>query len=268
MAAKDITPLNVALIGCGQRGNFIYLPILQKIGCFMNTVAVCDPNDANRKAGIGALGCAGFASLADLVAHKDELDLEAAIVVTPVHTHYAVSCYLSEHGIHSLVETSVASTLAQARVMFDCAEKHGVICRVAEQFFRDPWDRLARKLIDAGLIGDVGRMTNFHAHLGYHNNSRHQVFAGAAPAAVNAVTHTMDVAPYTHGRKKFSSETFRNVSFHFDSGLLITDIAGNIKSPLGRYPRPGVLRDRWGLRHDRAAGVLSLGLHGRAADCA
>lgn len=232
------TPLDIALIGCGRRVQRVYFHVLPKLREHVRVVAVCDPVPANRDAAAAHFGAPGFGSLRELLRAKP---MAAALVATPPSSHHAVSCLLSAHGIHHLVETPICDTLRQARAMAAQAERHGVVFRVAEQFWRDPVDLLARQLMAAGVLGQVGRITHFQAHLGYHNNSRHQVMAGAAPLAVNAVESRMDTVHYINTERHHRDETFRNRSFHFPGGLLVTDLAGNIKGALGRYDRPGLM---------------------------
>lgn len=231
-------PLDIALIGCGRRTQRVYFPVLPRLGSWVRVVAVCDPHADNRTVAAAHFGVPAFDSLRALLRAKP---MAAALVATPPSSHHAVSCLLSAHGVHHLVETPMCDTLAQAHAMVAQAERHGVVFRVAEQFWRDPIDLLARQLMQAGVIGDVHRITHFQAHLGYHNNSRHQMMAGAAPMAVNAVEQCMPTTHYINTERHHHDETFRNRSFHFANGLLVTDLAGNIKGALGRYDRPGLM---------------------------
>ena len=216
----------------------VYFPVLPKLGEWVRVVAVCDPAPGNRDAAAAHFGAPAFDSLRALLRTKPMM---AALVATPPSSHHAVSCLLSAHGVHHLVETPMCDTLQQAHAMVAQVERHGVVFRVAEQFWRDPIDLLARQLMAAGAIGDVGRITHLQSHLGYHNNSRHQMMAGGAPVAVNAVERRMPTAHYVNMERHHRDETFRNRSFHFADGLLITDLAGNIKGALGRYDRPGLM---------------------------
>ncbi len=233
-----MTPLDVALIGCGRRMQRVYFPALPRLGEWLRVVAVCDPRAENRAPAMAHFGAPGFDSLTALLRARP---MEAALVATPPSSHHAVSVRLSEHGVHHLIETPMCDLLSQARDMVAQAAHRKVVLRVAEQFWRDPVDLLARKLMAAGVLGRVGRITHFQAHLGYHNNSRHQLMAGAAPVAVNALESRMDTVPYLNTERNHHDETFRNRSFHFPDRLLVTDLAGNIKGALGRYDRPGLM---------------------------
>ena len=230
-------PVEIALIGTGNRSQTIYQPIFEALTPWVRLVAVCDPVKANADAYADQMGVPAFYSLQDLV--KAQV-AEAALVVAPVDVHHAASCYLSQHGIHHLVETSMANLLAQAQDMVRTAEENKVTLRIAENFFRFPFDRIAKKIDETGFIGPIKRITCLHDHTGYHNNSRWIVFYGAYPEAVQAISHTMPTAPHYEAPHRFhEDEGFRAHFFFFPENRLVTDLAGNIKGMLGRYPRPG-----------------------------
>jgi predicted dehydrogenase len=233
-------PLEVALIGTGNRSQMVYRPLLQALQPWIRLVAVCDPVRENADAFAASVNVPAFYSLHDLVQARA---CEAALVVTPIDGHSAISSYLSAHGIHHLVETSMASSLVQGRRMVDAAREHNVVLRIAENFFRFPFDRIAKKIADTGCIGEIKRLTCLHDHLGYHNNSRWIVFYGAHPESVQALAHTMPTASHRQaahrGHRAHSAETFQARFFRFPGDRLVTDLAGNIKGMLGRYPRPG-----------------------------
>ena len=229
--------VNLALIGAGNRSQTIYRPLFASLTPWVQVVAVCDPVREHAEALAAQLGVPAFPSLAELVRAGP---MEAALVVAPIEAHHAISCYLSAHGVHNLVETSMASMLAQARAMVATAREHEVVLRIAENFFRFPFDRIAKQVAQTGFIGLIKRLTSFHDHVGYHNNSRWIVFYGAHPVAVQSIEHTMPVAPHYQAAHRFSEhETFRARFFHFPDDRLVADLAGNIKGMLGRYPRPG-----------------------------
>ncbi|UCH24718.1 MAG: Gfo/Idh/MocA family oxidoreductase [Trueperaceae bacterium] len=234
-------PLTVALIGTGNRSKKIYRAVFEAIKPWVKIVAVCDPVRESTDAFAESIGVPAFYDLKELVEARP---MEAAFVVTPVPSHHSIACYLLSHGVHVNVETSMCSLLAQAQDMVKTAREHRAILRVAENFFRFPFDRMMKLVAQDGFIGPVKRLTCWHDHTGYHNNSRWIHFFESYPTAVQSIEHTMPTVPHNEMvHRHHVSETYRARFFWFPDdnpdGALVIDHAGNIKSMLGRYPRPG-----------------------------
>lgn len=230
-------PVSVALIGTGNRSQKVYKPIFDIIKPWVNIVAVCDPVKESADAFAESIGVPAFYDLKELVKARP---MEAAFVVSPIPSHHSIACYLASHGIHANVETSMCNLLIQAQEMVQAARDNNTILRIAENFFRFPFDRMMKLIADDGFIGPVKRLTSWHDHTGYHNNSRWVKFFGAHPIAVQAISHTMPTAPhYQLPHRYYETEKYRAHFFWFPDDSLVVDHAGNIKSMLGRYPRPG-----------------------------
>ncbi len=230
-------PVRIALIGTGNRAQTQYAPLFEVVKPWLQLVAVCDPVREHADAYAGRFHVPAFYALRDLVQARP---MEAALIVAPIELHHALSCYLMAHGIHCHVETSMCSLLAQADEMVNTARQHGVILRIAENFFRFPFDRIAKKIDETGFIGPVKRLTCFHDHTGYHNNYRWIRFFGSYPERAQAIHHTMPTAPHYEAPHRFhTSERFRGHFFTFPGDRLVIDMAANVKGLLGRYPRPG-----------------------------
>ena len=230
-------PLRIALIGAGHRSQTTYLPVFGSLAPWLRVTAVCDPVAEHRETVSRRLGARPYSSLEDLVR---DAPMEAAVVVTPVPSHHAISVYLSSHGFHNHVETSMCSMLRQGREMIEAARSNRVILRVAENFFRFAIDRFAQTVRDHGRIGPVGRIVSYADHTGFHNNSRWLVFARSKPAWIQALEHTMETKAFQSTPQRFHrSETFRGRFIRFESGLFVSDQAANIKGYLGRHQRPG-----------------------------
>lgn len=230
-------PVDVAMIGAGNRSTTTYQGMFQSLRPWLNLVAVCDPVQENADRYADAIDAQAFYSVSDLI----QADLvEAALVVAPIDVHHAISVTLSRAGIHHLVETSMASTLWQARDMARVARENGVTLRIGENFIRFPFDRLAKAIDQTGFLGPIRRITCLYDHTGYHNNSRWIALYDAHPEAVQAVSHRMVTDPHWEARHRYhEDESFRCHFFFFPEGRLVTDLAGNLKGMLGRYPRPG-----------------------------
>ncbi|MCY4020436.1 MAG: Gfo/Idh/MocA family oxidoreductase [Chloroflexi bacterium] len=229
--------LRVALIGTGNRSKTTYRPLFDYLKPWIELVAVCDPVKDSADEFAGSLGVPAFYDLKALVKARP---MEAAFVVSPIPSHHSICCYLLSHGIHVNVETSMCSLLLQAQEMVQAARDNDTVLRIAENFFRFPFDRMMKLIADDGFIGPIKRLTCWHDHTGYHNNSRWIRFFGAHPSAAQAISHVMPTeGHYQLAHRYHESEQYRAHFFWFPDEALVIDHAGNIKSMLGRYPRPG-----------------------------
>lgn len=231
-------PVRVALIGAGARAQTIYRPLFRALTPWVSVVAVCDPVREHCDPMAAALAVPAFYDIHALVKARP---MEAALVVTPIESHHAISVYLSSNGIHNLTETSWASMVCQAQQMSAVARQHNVVVRVAENFFRFPVDRFAQAVKRSGYLGKIGRIVSYADHTGYHNNSRWITFAGSHPAWVQCVEHAMPhPAFYSMPQRRHESERLSARFFLFPDNVLVMDTgSGHVKGHLGRHPRPG-----------------------------
>jgi len=235
---KPERPVRVALIGAGNRSQIVYEQVFPVLKPWIKVVAVCDPVRENCDLMAGRLEVPAYYDLRRLVQDRP---MEAALVVTPVPSHHAISVYLSSHGVHNLTETTWASMYCQAQEMRQVAREHKVIARVAENFFRFPVDRFAQVVRDSGYLGRIGRIFSYADHTGYHNNSRWIAFVRSHPDWVQCLEHALDHPLfYSMPQRLHKQEILQTRFFHFPNDFVVMDTgSGHGKGHLGRHPRPG-----------------------------
>jgi predicted dehydrogenase len=86
------------------------------------------------------------------MAHENP-DLRAADVTTDAGSHHTVATACLEAGLHVLCEKPLAITVRGCTRVIETARRKGLVLSVAENFRRDPINRLAKALIDDGAIG-------------------------------------------------------------------------------------------------------------------
>ena len=149
------------LVGCGGMGRR-HLRGLAKLRASsfdnLELVAVCDlDRDNARLVADEAEALLGqrprvYQELARAVGELD--GLEAAIVTTDTGSHHVVATACLELGLHVLCEKSLAVTLRGCNRVIEAARRTGRVLSVAENYRRDPINRLARALIQDGAIGE------------------------------------------------------------------------------------------------------------------
>ncbi len=200
--------LAIALIGCGGMGRR-HLRGLAKLASSsmsnVDLVAVCDLNQDNaRLVADEATNLLGrppriYASLEDMVRELGA-DLRAASVTTEARSHHSVATACLDAGLQVLCEKPLALTVRGCHVIIDAARRANKIVSVAENYRRDPINRLARALIDDGAIGTPRLM--IETSIGGRNAIaitpwRHLKLAGTI--VVDAGIHYADILRYYMG---------------------------------------------------------------------
>ena len=150
----------IALVGCGGMGrrHLTGLAALaQSSFATIDLVAVCDVNRQN------ALDLADdaaaqlgqrphvFTDLQEMVRTGPELD--GASIVTDPATHHPIASACFAAGLHVLCEKPLALTMRGCNAIIAAAHAAGRVLSVAENYRRDPINRLARALIADGALG-------------------------------------------------------------------------------------------------------------------
>lgn len=153
-------PIDLILVGCGLMGGRHlrgYAELERARPGSLRLRAVCDPRveAAERLAGEAEalLGYAPRACRSAAEALEREPGIAAADVVTEPRSHPEVVVPLLEAGLHVQVEKPLAVTVARGQAMVDAARRAAQILAVAENYRRDPVNRLLRHAIDSGAVG-------------------------------------------------------------------------------------------------------------------
>lgn len=155
--------MQIALIGCGGMG------LRHALGYIEHRRALGNRNGGLRLAAVFDRQPSAAKHVADQVERETGdrpavyTDIEALIacptqldawdIVTSTPTHHALALRALTAGMHVMVEKPMGLTLKACRLMRDAAASSGRILAVAENFRRDPMNRLTRALLAAGAIG-------------------------------------------------------------------------------------------------------------------
>jgi predicted dehydrogenase len=153
-------PIRLALIGCGGMGLRHLHGLIELKRCgfeTVNLVAVCDMNPDNAAHVVGVaqaeLGVKPkiYTDFAQLL--ETEKCLDAIDLVTDPISHHTLACAAFDAGVHVMVEKPMGVTVRACRLMLERATKSGCKLAVAENYRRDPMNRLLKAVIDAEVIG-------------------------------------------------------------------------------------------------------------------
>ena len=180
--------LRIAVVGTGGRGG-AHLSTLPKLEPIYQLVGVCDI-DSNRATEIAQrMSVSGYTDIETLI----EMESPDVILITVgPDGHHVITEIAASHGVHVITETPISITLPCADRMINATAQYGTKLEVAENVWRWPHERLKRKIVDAGLIGEIT-----HAHLWYTSGSYHGMNAIRTlvqSEAVRVIGHAKEIS--------------------------------------------------------------------------
>ena len=179
--------LKVAVVGTGGRAR-AHLSTLPKLEPIYELVGVCDIDKERVTEVAQQMSVSGYTDIETLI----EAEAPDLILITvPPDGHHVITEVAASHGVHAITETPISTTLPCADRMIDAAARYGVKLEVAENVWRWPHERLKRKIVDAGLLGEIT-----HAHLWYTSGSYHGMNAIrtlVGSQAVRVVGHAKEI---------------------------------------------------------------------------
>ena len=134
--------------------------------------------------------------------HRDDVDI--VDISAPQYLHYDIAMEAARAGKHIFCEKPLAMNHAQAKEMYELAEKKGVTHYINHNYRRCPAVRLARKLIDEGRVGRIFHWRGAYLQswivdpgfpLTWHLQKE---FAGSGPQG-DLNSHSVDLARYLVG---------------------------------------------------------------------
>ena len=150
--------LNLAFIGVGGRSgaNLRGCDIHTADGVATNNiVALCDVSDERAAAGYKkypkAKRYTDFRKMFDEMANE----IDAVVISTPDHTHFAATMAAMQLGKHVYVEKPLAHNVWQLRTLKKAAKHYGVVTQMGNQGHTTAGVRRVKEWVDNGIVGDV-----------------------------------------------------------------------------------------------------------------
>lgn len=146
--------INLACIGVGGRGALDLKGFSGE-----NIVALCDVDDLNAAESFNAHPDAkrfrDFRQMLD----KMGKEIDAVIVATPDHTHFAATMAAMELGKHVFCEKPLAHTVWEARTMKKAARHYKIVSQMGNQGHATEGIRYVKEWFNAGVLGQVTEVT-------------------------------------------------------------------------------------------------------------
>ena len=166
-----MAPIRLAIVGCGGMGHRHLYGLTELYGAGgagvaeghsgptpedFELVGVCDPVPANAES-LADQAAERFGSRPAVASDLDQLaalGVEAVDVTTTPRAHHTIAVEALERGWHVMVEKPLGLTVRACNMIRRAADVSKGVLSVAENYRRDPMNRLARALLQGGAIGE------------------------------------------------------------------------------------------------------------------
>ncbi len=208
--------LKVCIIGAGMIANSAHIPAYKAYPEDFNIAAIFDISAEAAEKAAKEHGIPNVYTDAEAMLREQKPDLVSICAPNMLHKKYTLLAL--EHGANVLCEKPLAFTLADAKEMFDCAEKQGKALMACQSLRFLPERLAAFEKVKSGEVGEV-----YYAELSrirrrgiptwgkFHLKE----FSGGG-ALVDIGVHGLDSAIWLMGNPKPSSVTAAMSKIHSD----------------------------------------------------
>lgn len=146
--------VKIGIIGCGVAAHDFILPNLvqpQMMKKGVRLVAVCDPIESRAEETMRTFRAKEmYTDYRDMIT---KADINAVLILTPVNLHYPTAMEAARAGKHIYLQKTMTTTLEEANNLLSTAKKEGVKLVASPGQMHNPSLRMAKEMIDKGLIG-------------------------------------------------------------------------------------------------------------------
>lgn len=146
--------VKVGIIGCGGIANGKHMPSLKKVENVQMT-AFCDIIAERAEKAAKEYGTADAKVYTDYKELLKDKDIEVVHVLTPNREHADITIEALYAGKHVMCEKPMAKTAADARRMYEAAEKTGKKLTIGYQHRQKAQSIYAKEYIDTGALGEI-----------------------------------------------------------------------------------------------------------------
>ena len=149
-----VKKVKFGVVGCGVAATDFILPNLvqpqmKKKG--VELTGVCDTNEGRAKETMRVFGAKEMYT--DFREMLEKSDIDAVAILTPVASHFPIAIESARAGKHIYVQKTMTTTLEEANKLISTAKKEGVKLVASPGQMHNPSLRMAKEMLDEGLIG-------------------------------------------------------------------------------------------------------------------
>ncbi len=225
--------LRIAVAGAGPRAND-YMAAIVKLSDMYKFCAVCDKDEQRGRTAVEKHGAESFHTDVDEMLRNEKPDVFFGL--TPTDSLTLMTMMAAEHKANVIREIPIAITRRVAEASIQSCRDNDVKLEIAENVWLWPHERLKKKIIEAGLLGDILLARLCYTSGGYHGFNAIRMLLGEEAKRVSGYVGKVEVPPYTsYGGDPMTTRIWESATIEFESGVTC----------LYEHPLPGPRSSLW-----------------------
>lgn len=148
-------PINIGMIGCGDRGKGV-LSVIKSLPELFKIRSCCDVLDFRLKEVNNLLKDTNVRTFSSHRAMLEDKELDAVFIAVPLSEHFRVAKDAIEAGKHVYVEKTMTYSIEEAKQLVALADKHPKqTVQVGYQYRYSPLYFKVKDMINSGFLGKV-----------------------------------------------------------------------------------------------------------------
>lgn len=225
--------LRIAVVGAGPRAND-YMTAIVKLNDKYKLCAICDKNEQRVKEALKAHGAESLYTEVETMLEKEKPDVFFAL--TPTDSLSLMTIMAAEHKVNIIREIPIAITRQIAEAIIQACKDNNVKLEIAENVWMWPHERLKKKIIESGLLGDILHTRLWYTSGGYHGFNAIRMLLGREAKRVSGYIGKVKVPEYiTYGGEPTTIRIWESAIIEFEDGITC----------LFEHPIPGARNNFW-----------------------
>jgi predicted dehydrogenase len=156
--------------------------------------------------------------------------------LTPTDSLSLMTMMAAEHKANVIREIPIAITRQIAEAVIQSCHDNGVKLEVAENVWLWPHEQLKKKIIDAGLLGEILHTRLCYTSGGYHGFNAIRMLLGKEAKRVSGCVGKVEVPQYiSYGGEPATTRIWESATIEFEDGITC----------LYEHPLPGPRSSLW-----------------------
>ena len=152
-----LAPINIAMIGCGDRGKGV-LSVIKKMPDKFNIVAYCDVLDFRLEEAKKYV-LPSSSAVKDYRKVLDDKNIAAVFIATPLSEHFKIAADAIRAGKHVYVEKTMTYSIAQALELRKLVNEYPKqVFQVGYQYRYSPLYFRVKEMVQTGYLGKVSQI--------------------------------------------------------------------------------------------------------------